>query len=153
MKKKFLDSILLSVLVTLITAGLALLFTDTKSTWYVSLEKPAFQPPGWVFGVVWGIVYTLYGVSLTFAQLKNADKKNYILYGLQAVFNVLWCLFFFTLYMPYTSLAIIILYLVSTYLAIRNLYHYSKIASLILIPQAVWLMLATVLNYSIIYLN
>lgn len=153
MKKKIWDSICLSVLVTLVTLGLAFLFTDTENAWYLSLNKPIFQPPGWVFGAVWSIVYTLYAVSLTFAQLKEAPKKNYLLYGLQAVFNVLWCLFFFTLYMPYTSLAIIILYLVSTYLAIRNLYHYSKIASLILVPQAVWLILATVLNYSIIYLN
>lgn len=153
MKKKLWDSILISVLVTLVTAGLAFLFTDTESQWYVNLNKPVFQPPGWVFGAVWSIVYTLYAVSLTFAQLKEAPKKNYILYGLQALFNVLWCLFFFTLHMPYTGLAIIILYLIVTYLTIRNVYSCSKIASLILIPQAIWLILATVLNYSIIYLN
>ena len=144
---------MISVLVTLVTAGLTFLFTDTKSQWYVNLNKPIFQPPGWVFGAVWGTVYTLFAVSLTFAQLKDVPKKNYILYALQAAFNVLWCLFFFTLHMPYTGIAIIILYLVVTYLAIRNVYSYSKIASVILIPQAIWLILATVLNYSIIYLN
>ena len=153
MKKKLWDGILISVLITLVTAGLALLFTDTESAWYLSLNKPVFQPPGWVFGVVWSIVYTLYAVSLTFAQLKNAPAKNYVLYGLQALFNVLWCLFFFTLHMPYTSLAIIILYIVVTYLTIRNTYNYSKTASLILIPQGVWLIIATILNYAVIFLN
>lgn len=153
MKKKLWDSILISVLVTLVTAGLAFLFTDTESAWYLSLNKPVFQPPAWVFGAVWSVVYTLYAISLTFAQLKDVPKKNYILYCLQAVFNVLWCLFFFTLHMPYTSLAIIILYIVVTYLTIRNVYNYSKIASIVLIPQVIWLIIATVLNYSIIYLN
>lgn len=153
MKKKLWDSIFLSVLVTLVTAGLALLFTDTESAWDVSLNKPSFQPPGWVFGTVWSIVYTLYAVSLTFAQLKEVPKKNYIFYALQAVFNVLWCLFFFTLHIPYTSLAIIILYIIATYLTIRNVYGYSKIASLTLIPQEIWLIIATVLNYFIIFLN
>lgn len=153
MKKKIWDSILISVLVTLVTAGLALLFTDTESAWYISLNKPSFQPPGWVFGAVWSIVYTLYAVSLTFAQLKDVPKKTYILYTLQALLNVLWCLFFFTLHMPYTSLVIILAYLVVTYLTIRNTYSYSKIASLVLIPQGIWLIIATVLNYMIILLN
>lgn len=153
LKKKIWDSILISVLVTLVTAGLALLFTDTESAWYISLNKPSFQPPGWVFGVVWSIVYTLYAVSLTFAQLKDVPKKTYILYALQALLNVLWCLFFFTLHMPYTSLVIILAYLVVTYLTIRNTYSYSKIASLVLIPQGIWLIIATVLNYMIILLN
>ena len=153
MSKKLWDSILISVLVTVVTAGLALLFTDTESAWYVSLEKPIFQPPGWVFGAVWGIVYTLFAVSLTFAQLKKVPNKIYILYALQAVLNILWCLFFFTFHMPYSSLIIILAYLVVTYLTVRNVYSYSKIASFILIPQVIWLIVATVLNYSIIYLN
>lgn len=153
MKKKLFDSILISVLVTLVTLGCAFLFTDTESYWYLSLNKPSFQPPGWVFGAAWGIVYTLFAVSLTFAQLKNVPAKNYVLYGLQAIFNVLWCLFFFTFYMPYSSLLIILAYIVATYLTIRNVYNYSKIASLVLIPQIIWLLIATALNYAIIFLN
>ncbi len=55
MKKKIIDSILLSVLLTAITAGVAMLFVDTKSDWYLSLNQPSFQPPGWAFGVAWTI--------------------------------------------------------------------------------------------------
>ncbi len=153
MNKKLWDSILISLLVTAVTAGVALLFTDTESLWYVSLEKPVFQPPGWVFGVVWSIVYVLYGTSLTLAQLKSVPSKVYILYGLQALCNILWCLFFFTWHMLYTSLIIIIGYIVATYLTIRKTYAYTKVGALLLIPQGGWLIIATVLNYTIILLN
>lgn len=153
MNKKLWDSILISLLVTAVTAGIALLFTDTESLWYVSLEKPVFQPPGWVFGVVWSIVYVLYGTSLTLAQLKSVPSKVYILYGLQALLNILWCLFFFTWHMLYTSLIIIIGYIIVTYLTVRKAYGYTKAGALLLIPQGVWLIIATVLNYMIILLN
>ena len=81
MNKKLWDSILISLLVTAVTAGIALLFTDTESLWYVSLEKPVFQPPGWVFGTVWSVVYALYGASLTLAQIKNVPSKVFVFYG------------------------------------------------------------------------
>lgn len=153
MKKKLWDSILISVLVTLVTAGIAMLFVDTKSAWYLALEKPAFQPPPIVFGIAWSIIYVLFAVSLTFAQLKEVPTKTYILYGLQALLNILWCLFFFTWHMLYTALIIIIAYLIVTYLTVRKVYGYSKVGALVLIPQIVWLGLAMAINYTIIILN
>lgn len=153
MNKKLWDSILISLLATSVTAGIALLFTDTESLWYVSLEKPMLQPPGWVFGAVWSIVYVLYGASLTIAQIKNVPSKIYLIYGLQSLCNILWCLFFFTWHMLYTSLIIIIVYIVATYLTIRKTYAYTKVGALLLIPQGIWLVIATVLNYMIILLN
>ena len=153
MNKKLWDSILISLLVTAVTAGIALLFTDTESLWYVSLEKPMLQPPGWVFGAVWSIVYVLYGASLTIAQIKNVPSKVYLIYGLQSLCNILWCLFFFTWHMLYTSLIIIIVYIVATYLTIRKTYAYTKVGALLLVPQGIWLVIATVLNYMIILLN
>ncbi len=153
MNKKLWDSVLISLLITAVTAGIALLFTDTESLWYASLEKPVFQPPGWVFGAVWSIVYVLFAASLTLAQINNVPSKVYLLYGLQALCNILWCLFFFTWHMLYTGLIIIIGYTVATYLTIRKTYAYTKIGSLLLIPQGVWLIIATVLNYTIILLN
>lgn len=153
MKKKLWDSIFTSVLVTLVTAGIAMLFVDTQSAWYLALEKPVFQPPPWVFGIAWSIIYALFAVSLTFSQLKDVPTKTYILYALQAMCNVLWCLFFFTLHMLYVALVIIILYIIVTYLTIRKVYKYTKIGALVLIPQEIWLCLATAINYMIILLN
>ncbi|MBE7091945.1 MAG: tryptophan-rich sensory protein [Clostridiales bacterium] len=153
MKKKLIDSIMISVLATLLTAGIAMLFVDTKSDWYLSLNQPSFQPRGWVFGVVWGILYILYGVTLTLAQINTASSKVYGLFLLQSVLNISWCLFYFTLHLLYSGLAIIIAYLVVTYLTARKLYDYSKIGAYLFIPQGIWLIIALILNYSTILLN
>ena len=153
MKKKIIDSIMISALVTLLTAGIALLFTDTNSDWYLSLNMPSFQPPGWVFGVVWSILYVLFGVNLTLAQINNAPSKVYGLFLLQSVSNIGWCLFYFTLHLMYIGLVIIIGYLIVTYLTARKLYDYSKIGAYLFIPQGIWLTIALVLNYSTILLN
>jgi tryptophan-rich sensory protein len=153
LKKKLFDTILISVLVTLLTAGIAMLFVDTKSLWYVSLVKPSFQPPPWVFGAVWGILYVIYGVALTIAQLKNVSPKVYGLFLLQSVLNIGWCLFYFTLHMLYSGLAIIVAYITVTYLTARQMYPYSKLGAFLFIPQGIWLMIALALNYVTILLN
>lgn len=153
MKKKLIDSIMISLLATLLTAGLAMLFVDTDSQWYLNLIKPSFQPPPWVFGVVWSILYILYGVNLTLAQLNNASNKVYGLFLLQSVLNIAWCLFYFTFHLMYIGLVIIIAYLVVTYLTARKLYDYSRIGAYLFIPQGIWLIIALILNYSTILLN
>jgi tryptophan-rich sensory protein len=144
---------MISLLVTLITAGIAMLFVDTKSAWYVSLIKPAFQPPPWAFGVVWSILYVLFAVSLTLAQLKNTPASVYALFFLQALLNIGWCLVYFTLHMLYSGLAVIVAYMVITYITARKLYPYSKLGALFFVSQGIWLALALSLNYVTILLN
>ncbi len=153
MKKKIIDSIMISLLAVLLTAGLAMLFVDTKSDWYLSLNMPSFQPPGWVFGVVWSILYILYGVTLTLAQVNDAPPKVYGLFLLQSLLNIAWCLFYFTFHKAYIGLVIILAYLVVTYLTARKLYGYSKLGAYLFIPQGIWLIIALILNYSTILLN
>ena len=153
MKKKIIDSIMISLLAVLLTAGLAMLFVDTKSEWYVSLNMPSFQPPGWVFGVVWSLLYILFGVILTIAQLKSVSNNVYGLFLLQSVLNIAWCLFYFTFHKAYIGLVIILAYLVVTYLTARKLYGYSKLGAYLFIPQGIWLIIALALNYSTVLLN
>ena len=153
LKKKTIDNALISALLVLLTAGIARLFVDTDSAWYLSLVKPSFQPPDWAFIVAWSVIYLLFGVSFYFARQNGADKKTYVLYFSQAALNILWCLFYFTLHMLYSGLAIIIFYLVATYLTIRDTYAKTKLGALLLLPQAVWLILAAALNYATILLN
>lgn len=153
MKKKILDSILLSLLLTAIVAGTAMLFTDTKSDWYIALQKPSIQPPAIVFPIVWTVVYLLFAASLTLVQLNCKDNKTYVLFVIQGVLNILWCLFFFTAHLPLVALVIIIGYLISTYLTMRRIYSCSKTAFFLFLPQCVWLVFAAVLNYMIVLLN
>jgi len=153
MKKKIIDGILIALLVTAITAGTALLFNDTESEWYLSLTKPSIQPPPIVFGIVWAAVYLLLAASLALSIIKGVSGKAYVLYGLMSVLNILWCLLFFTLHLTVPAFAVIIAYLTVTYLAIRELYGQNKLGACLLLPQALWLLLASVINYLIILLN
>ncbi len=153
MKKKIIDSSLLSVLLTAIFAGLALIFTDTKSEWYQSLVQPAIQPPPIVFMIGWSILYILFAVSLALAMIHGADATTYLLFALQAACNVLWCLFYFTLHLPVIAFLFIVIYLVATYLTVRKMYSVSKAGALVLLPQIAWLIFATVLNYMTVLLN
>lgn len=152
-KKKIIESALISLLAVAIVAGSAMLFTDTKSTWYMMLEKPSIQPPAIVFPIVWSVLYLLYAASLTLAIINNASKKTFILFLILGILNIAWCLFFFTFKLPVIALLIILLYLVASYLTIKELYPYSKWGALLLIPSMLWLALATVINYLIILLN
>ena len=152
-KKKIIEAALISLLAVAIVAGAAMLFTDTKSTWYLSLEKPTLQPPAIVFPIVWSVLYLLYAASLTLASINNASKKTFVLFLLQGVLNITWCLFFFTFKLPIVALLIILLYLAVGYLTIKELYPHSKWGAFLLIPLMLWLTLATVLNYLIILLN
>ena len=152
-KKKIIEAVLISLLAVAIVAGSALLFTDTNSTWYMMLKKPDLQPPAIVFPIVWSILYLLYAASLTLAILNNANKKTFVLFLILGALNILWCLFFFTFKLPIIALIIILLYLIASYLTIKELYPFSKWGALLLIPSTLWLLLATVLNYLIILLN
>ena len=117
------------------------------------LEKPSIQPPAIVFPIVWSVLYLLYAASLTLAIINNASKKTFILFLILGILNIAWCLFFFTFKLPVIALLIILLYLVASYLTIKELYPYSKWGALLLIPSMLWLALATVINYLIILLN
>lgn len=151
MKKKIVDSILLSLLFTAITAGLAMFFTDTKSPWYLSLVKPAIQPPPWVFIAAWTVVYLLFAASLALTMIHGGETTDYILYGLQIACNILWCLFFFRLHLMYVGFGIIVVYLTVTYLFIRK--RIRSWPGWLLIPQGLWLVLAGIINYLTILLN
>ena len=153
MKRKILESVIVSVLLVAATAALALLFTDTDSEWYAALIKPSFQPPSEVFAIVWTAVYLLYAASLSLAQINGADNITYILYGLIGLMNILWCLIFFTLQMPATALIIIIAYILFIVFAILRVSKISSPAAGLLVPSLIWLIYATALNIGIILLN
>lgn len=151
--KRIIDSVLFAILLAAVTASCAMLFTDTKSAWYENLIKPPFQPPAFVFIAGWSLIYLLFAASFSVALYFKAGKKAYFLYALQCVFNVLWCLFFFTLHMPLLAFPAVLAYLVTTYLTVRVMFTVNKNAAYLLLVQILWLTFASVLNYTIILLN
>jgi benzodiazapine receptor len=125
-------------------------------TWYAALNKPSFNPPGWIFGPVWITLYVMMGISFYLIWIK-ADLPNFgflfSLFILQLVFNSLWSIIFFGLKSPaYAFFEIIFLWLFIL-LCIIYFYPVSKISAVLLIPYILWVSFAAFLNFSIWRLN
>jgi len=130
--------------------------TSSVSTWYTTLVKPEFNPPGWVFGPVWITLYTLMGISL-YLVWKKRDKQNVtpalLVFFAQLVLNAIWSIIFFGLQSPFYAFIIIIFLWVLIAGSIYFFYKISKPAAYLLIPYILWVSFAAVLNFMIWILN
>jgi len=118
--------------------------------WYVTLNKPFFSPPNWVFGPVWTILYILMGYSLYLVWKK---KKVPSVFWLQLILNASWSIIFFGMKNPGLALIDIALLWVAIVLTIKSFYKISKSAAYLLIPYLLWVSFASILNISIWLLN
>ncbi len=147
---KLIISILLPFLVSVIGG----LFTvSSVSTWYVTLIKPSFNPPNWIFGPVWTILYLMMGISLYLVWIKKYDKSAFILFGIQLVLNALWSILFFGIKSPLYAFIEIIFLWVAILLTIIYFYKINKTSAYLLIPYILWVSFASVLNLAILILN
>jgi len=119
-------------------------------TWYAALTKPSFNPPSWVFGPVWTILYTLMGISL---YLVWKNKSAVKLFVWQLIANSLWSIIFFGMKNIPLALIEIIILLVLIFATIMKFYKINKAAAYLLIPYFLWGSFATFLTYSIWILN
>lgn len=134
------------------------LFTaKSVGTWYPTLVKPSFTPPGWVFGPVWTLLYTLMGISLFLiwrAAAGGADARLAVgVFLAQLVLNGLWSVVFFGSHSLVGGLYIIVPLWLLVLASIFLFWRLSPWAGGLLIPYLVWGSLATALNYSIWRLN
>lgn len=150
---KILFSIWLPLLVWFISSYFTL---NSIEKWYLALNKPFFNPPNWIFGPVWTILYIMIWISFYIVWNKwfwvNKNKVK-IVYFIQLFLNFLWSFSFFYLENPILWLInIIILWLIIIY----NIYLFYKIdkkAGFLLIPYLLWVSFATMLNLAIYLLN
>ncbi len=124
---------------------------NSVNTWYLTLNKPFFNPPGWVFGPVWTILYLLMGISL---YLVWGNKKvSLIWFWIQLILNSTWSIAFFGLRSPVLAFIIIVLLWVGIFKTIMDFRKVNKKASYLLYPYLVWVSFASILNLSIVLLN
>lgn len=126
-------------------------------TWYETLNKPSFNPPNWLFGPVWTTLYILMGIaaSIVWAEKKKKDqrKKGLILFSIQLVLNVLWSIVFFTFQAPTAACVMVVALWIGIFLSIRAFMPISKQAAYLLLPYLAWVSFASILNFSIAWLN
>lgn len=121
---------------------------------YGTLKQPPLAPPGWLFPVVWTLLYILMGVSYGLLQEKGRlDSKAKIVYFVQLGINALWSIIFFVLKLRLFAFIWIILLDIAVIIYIFTLYKRDKTAGLLQIPYLVWILFATYLNYAVYLLN
>lgn len=149
--------LVVSVAICFLVAFAGSYFTyPALSGWYESLEKPFFNPPNWVFGPVWTVLYLLMGVS--FYMIWNNSKKKgkpfaLRVFLLQLFLNFLWSFAFFGLQNPALGFIVIILLWLSIFLTIKLFFRISRNAGYLLVPYLLWVSFASVLNLFIAVLN
>jgi len=124
--------------------------------WYLSLNKPGWNPPSYLFGPVWSSLYILIGIAgwrVWLARNQAWSKQALVLWGLQWVLNAAWSLLFFGVKSPAVALLEIIV-LWGTILAFMVVTRkHDRLATGIFVPYLLWVSFATVLNATIWYLN
>lgn len=125
--------------------------------WYKLLNQPSFQPPNWLFGPVWTILYTFMGISLYLIWIKGTKKKEVRqaikLFFIHLILNSSWSIVFFGLHNILFALINIVILWILIVVVMVKFYKIDKKASFILIPYLAWVSFATVLNYYIWLMN
>ena len=135
---------------------LGALVTDL-STWYYALRKPAWQPPDWLFGPVWTLIFGLSALAGVLAWREawgTMDRTRLlVLFAVNAALNVGWSWLFFRLHRPDWALFEVGFLWLSIAVLMVALWPMSRAASWLLVPYLVWVTFAAVLNFAIVQLN
>ena len=149
-------SLIKNIAIPLIVGGVAGFLTNNGvKEFMTTVQKPVFMPPGWLFPVVWTILYILMGFAAYIIENTTSARKPraLTLYYLQLFFNFVWSFIFFSVgnYL-FAFIWIIILWLliIATILEFRFI---KARAAYILIPYLIWVTFAAVLNFSVYLLN
>src|ERR1044072_9135929 len=78
--------------------------SNVPGEWYLSLDKPFFNPPGWIFAPVWTVLYVMIGVALSAIWFEEDNRRLLVLFAIQAALNLLWSPAFFGLQSPVLGL-------------------------------------------------
>jgi len=151
---------ILTVVVTCVAIGYlsGTVTQESIMTWYPTLIKPSFNPPNWIFGPVWSMLYIMMGVAagLVWDRMeyeKETVKNALIIFAIQLTLNALWSYLFFGLRNPMVAGIEIILLWLMIFETYTQFVKINKIAGYLLLPYLAWVSFATVLNGSIWWLN
>lgn len=151
--------LIISVILPVMVGWVSSYFTASSvKTWFVTLKKPVFNPPAWLFAPVWTTLYILMGVAFYLIWKNNIakydlKKKAIVFYFVQLLFNFFWSVIFFYARQPGWAFAEILILLLMICVTTFYFYKISKTAGWLMVPYILWVCFAAVLNYSIWQLN
>lgn len=124
--------------------------------WYAALEKPTFNPPSWVFALVWMALYVAMGVAAwrIWCLPVSIDRQQALrLFHVQLAFNAAWPPMFFGAQSLAGGLVVIIMLLFAIAVTIQRFHPLDKTAAWLLAPYLAWVSFATLLNVALLALN
>ena len=150
--------LVLSLLLTLGAGAMAGFATsgETSSAWYLALEKPSYQPPGWLFSPVWTTLYILMGIAFYLVWKQPVSRQRNVSLGIfivQLVLNFLWSFIFFKWHLTDLAFYEIVVLWLMILLTIFRFAKHSKAAAWLLVPYIAWVSFASILTYAIMHLN
>ena len=155
MKKQKITELLIFIIATELVGALSGLMAGNSFSFYKELIKPPLSPPGWLFPVMWAILYALMGISAFIIYTSNAKEKcpAFIIYGTQLFVNFMWSIVFFRFKMLRLSVAVILI-LLGLIIAMIIIFHRIRPSVAYLnIPYLLWIVFASYLNIGILLLN
>jgi tryptophan-rich sensory protein len=148
MKRNQWIPLIVSVLISLGAGALSRLLSGDSMGIYSNLYKPPLSPPGWVFPVVWTILYILMGIASYLVFVSNSPNKQKALklYFVQLVMNVGWSILFFGMNAYLLAFTGLLLLWYFVYLTMKEFYKINPLAGKLLVPYLLWLTFAGYLN-------
>lgn len=136
--------------------GLGVLFSGGMED-YAALIQPPLSPPGWIFPLVWSVLYLMMGYAsyrvLTGQGSKEETQKALRLYGIQLGLNFLWPILFFGLHWFWAAFGLLIGLWIFIYLTMYRFGRIDETAENLLIPYLLWVTFAGYLNIGVALLN
>jgi len=127
------------------------------SSWYITLVKPDFNPPNWIFGPVWTALFFMMAIAWYLVWTAKGKQKAIVIssgvFLLQLLLNFSWSFLFFFLHQPFLAFVDIIFLWFAILLTMIHFWRVTKLAGQLLIPYLAWVSFAAVLNLSIVLLN
>lgn len=142
------------IAIPLAVGGVSAALTKDSMELYETVQKPALTPPGWIFPVVWTILFVLMGIA-SYLILTTEKSKDTALrvYGLQLVVNFFWSILFFNLQQYQLSFFWLLLLWLLVFITTVLFYQILKPAGYLMLPYLLWVTFAGYLNLSISLLN
>lgn len=144
---------LVGFLVLTLGGGLAIGTLTGPDQWFATLQKPAFNPPNWVFAPVWSTLYVLIAIAGWRQWERDSRSVPMALWWLQLILNFAWTPIFFSLHAIGAALLVIVGLLAVILIFVATSWRRDRAAAMLFLPYAAWVAFAAVLNAAIYQLN
>ncbi len=149
--------LLVAIAIPLAVGGLAARLTGNSREFYAALQKPPLAPPGFLFPIIWTVLYILIGIA-SYLVYKSGTEKDYVrealyYYAASLLLSFIWPLVFFRAQMLLGSFWVLLLLWLITGICVAKFYRINHTAGLLILPYWLWITFAGYLNLAVWLLN